>query len=748
VPINAPALDDRGFADLVEELLARIPAHTPDWTNPRLGDPGRTLLELFAWLTDTLLYRVNLIPERQRLTFLRLLGQPMRPAMASTGIVTLSLDDPKATGAAYVRPNAVVKGPVGFETTREITVLPATAEAYYKRPLSPDEAASMRELIDGLREVYELTRPPAPYVTTPVFAGGRPEPGGFDLIERAADKSVWLALLAQKAELVEQVRDTLSASDTGGQQLLSVGVVPGLEVPALFEEIGPRAQVPHIWEMSYLTDAGELDYMTIEEAADSTSGLTKPGVVRLALPARKFIGAPSNDVREFMKAGVDDSPPRIDAPEVAKRLVTWIRLRPTTALSRLDLSWVGVNAAEIDQRQTVTGRVIAASDGTSDQVIQLPGSSVEPETLVLQVEETGRGYQSWIRVDDIALAGRDDPVFELDAEAGTLKFGDGVRGRIPESGRRIRVAQLRAGGGDAGNLGAEVLTGITATLIDGTPAPKLKLFQPLPTLGGTDPETLEEAERRIPQVLRHSNRVVTEADYRQLAGETPAARLGRVELLQKFKPQQRRFNIPGVVSVMVLPYKESPTAPYPRPDRPTLERVHAYLDTRRPLATELYVIGCEYVQLGIGTAVSLQGGFATQQVLTSIRDCLRRLLWALPPGGSERKGWPLGGPVRDRELEVAISQVPGVSGVAGVNLFRKQGDGWSMIPRTDACAPVELRLEPWQLPELLSVVVLVDESAPNDLSRVPNVPQDLDRVPNPFAVGDGIAIPVVPQECR
>jgi hypothetical protein len=75
MPIRPPALDDRRYDDLVAELLARIPAHTPEWTNPRIGDPGRTIIELFAWLGDALLYRVNLIPERQRLAFLRLLGQ-------------------------------------------------------------------------------------------------------------------------------------------------------------------------------------------------------------------------------------------------------------------------------------------------------------------------------------------------------------------------------------------------------------------------------------------------------------------------------------------------------------------------------------------------------------------------------------------------------------------------------------------------------------------------------------------------
>ena len=74
MPLPVPQLDDRRFDDLVAELLARIPAHTPEWTNPRVGDPGRTLIELFAFLGDTLLYRANQVPERQRRVFLNLLG--------------------------------------------------------------------------------------------------------------------------------------------------------------------------------------------------------------------------------------------------------------------------------------------------------------------------------------------------------------------------------------------------------------------------------------------------------------------------------------------------------------------------------------------------------------------------------------------------------------------------------------------------------------------------------------------------
>src|ERR671927_30382 len=104
MPLLPPALADRNFDDLVDELLARIPAHTPEWTNPRPGDPGRTLIELFAWLTDTILYRANLIPERQRLAFLRLLGIQMRPAIAARGLITLGFADKNQTSVVKIRP--------------------------------------------------------------------------------------------------------------------------------------------------------------------------------------------------------------------------------------------------------------------------------------------------------------------------------------------------------------------------------------------------------------------------------------------------------------------------------------------------------------------------------------------------------------------------------------------------------------------------------------------------------------------
>src|SRR5262245_58817486 len=225
--IQPPRLDDRSYDDLVAELVARIPAHTPDWTNPAPGDPGRTIIELFAWLTDTLLYRANLIPERQRLAFLRLLGAPMRPAVPARTIVNVSVDDETVSDAVYLQAGAQVKGPVNFETLSEITVLPITGEAFYKRPLTTDENARLAEVVHGLHEIYQLEGQTAvPYVTTPLFPKGVADPGGFDVVRSSVDGCLWIALLALKKELVDAITSTLGQSRHGGPQLINIGLAP------------------------------------------------------------------------------------------------------------------------------------------------------------------------------------------------------------------------------------------------------------------------------------------------------------------------------------------------------------------------------------------------------------------------------------------------------------------------------------------------------------------------------------------
>nr|WP_145552513.1 putative baseplate assembly protein [Variovorax boronicumulans] len=755
MPLLPPSLDDRRFDDLVEELIARIPAHTPEWTHPRQGDPGRTLIELFAWLGDTLLYRANLVPERQRLVFLKLLGMGLQPALPARGIVGLAFARATELAAHTLQPRALLKAAVPFETLAETTVLPITGEAYIKRALPPAQLAQRSDLLQGLARIHRIGGALKAYQTTPVFAEGRAAPEGVDVFAQSVDRALWIALLApparqaaQQQEVNTAVRQALGGGDAALPPLLSVGVVPAVRPPGPFDEVTAAVPVPVLWEM---TTRGTTDFDTaylalpVQGGTDTSAGLARAGTLRLQLPDERAIWAPSNDVGENPQAGVGDAPPRLDDPVRAARLVAWLRLRPQPGqqVQQLPLAWIGINAVEIDQRSTLAGRVLGASNGAADQQFALPLGSVDAASLQIEVEAPGRGYQPWSRVDDLAAihadpqVARDATAYELDAEAGLLRLGDGLRGKVPEAGMRVRLALGRFGGGRAGNLPPLALTELTGTLLSGQTAPPIRVLQPLPLEGGEDAETLAVAERRIPARLRHRDRAVTEDDYRSLARETPSIDVGRIEVLPRFKPRDRRFHVPGVVSVLALPAAPLAPAPNPRPDRPFIERLHAHLSVRTPLATELYVIGCDYVALGLSVAVLVRDGHARDRVLLDVREALRRLLWPLAPGGLDGNGWPLGRDVRSRELEVEVSRVAGVQELRGLRMFQRQDDAWQLLPTLAADGAQQLALSPWQLPELLSVIAIKGTSAPTDLRALPN----------PFADASAVAVPVVPELC-
>jgi hypothetical protein len=76
MPLQLPNLDDRKYADLVDEARSLIPTYAPEWTNHNPADPGITLIELFAYLAEMLLYRLNRVTDQNVYMFLKLLNGP------------------------------------------------------------------------------------------------------------------------------------------------------------------------------------------------------------------------------------------------------------------------------------------------------------------------------------------------------------------------------------------------------------------------------------------------------------------------------------------------------------------------------------------------------------------------------------------------------------------------------------------------------------------------------------------------
>jgi hypothetical protein len=92
--IPVPQLDDRRFDDLVAEAKAFLRDKSETWTDFSPSDPGIVLVELFAHLTELMIYRLNRVPEKAYFEYLRLIGLSMRPPAAAAVQLEFQSDKP------------------------------------------------------------------------------------------------------------------------------------------------------------------------------------------------------------------------------------------------------------------------------------------------------------------------------------------------------------------------------------------------------------------------------------------------------------------------------------------------------------------------------------------------------------------------------------------------------------------------------------------------------------------------------
>ncbi|MBM4386481.1 MAG: hypothetical protein FJ088_02005, partial [Deltaproteobacteria bacterium] len=126
--IPEPNLDDRKFDDIVEEAIRLIPQYCPDWTNFNKSDPGITLIELFAWMTEMVIYRLNKVPEKNYISFLNLLGVKLKKPQPARTVLTFAISE---KGDQVVIPRGTTSSTkpspegnvISFETENDILVI-------------------------------------------------------------------------------------------------------------------------------------------------------------------------------------------------------------------------------------------------------------------------------------------------------------------------------------------------------------------------------------------------------------------------------------------------------------------------------------------------------------------------------------------------------------------------------------------------------------------------------------------------
>jgi hypothetical protein len=724
MPFELPNLDDRRFDDLVSELRARLASHTPEWKNLVPGDPAVAFIDLFAFLTESICYRANLIPERQRRAFLNLLHLPLRPARPARGLVCVDARAKSALLPPIVPAGSLLTaGKVAFSTLAEVQPTPLALHVLVKKPVLERELADAGISPDDLAALHRTRVSPfRPWLVA--------FPQQTLNLGDALDKALHLALCVPPALAKDVSAAELRSALLG--KTLSIALSPALD--AFADEAQSNVVARRLIVDAAYQSASGVRHVPLTEVADSSQGARRPGVLRVRLPsALEFLQPPEQPDPQY--AGVGDAPPELITPDGEATLVCWLRLACPSD-PQIVFDYVAINGVDVVAQEWVRERRIAVGDGNPEQVVELGHGAIDEGSFGLEVQ-AGRGasgdaagWERWSRVEHLAAATRHSKVYVLDAEAGTIRFGDGIRGVRPPSGQRIR-ASYRHGGGVAGNLGPKSITALASG------DARYAVRHELAARGGTDTESVVDAERRIAGFLRHRERAVTIEDFRALALDNPIRPVARAEvvpgLVPEATPSLARRGVPGALSIFVLPPPEAAVAGAPRASVGLLADVHAYLRERVLIGTELYVLSPAWTPLAVTVCCAVRDSEREQETLRAVERAILEYLWALPPGGPRGEGWPLGYDVDASELLAVAARVPNVLKVGSVALYTLEASRWRRIEPGR-----EQVVGDFALPELLGVMALGDPTAE------PALPASLaPRSDGPQPV----PAPVIPDRC-
>ncbi|MGW5275202.1 putative baseplate assembly protein [Streptomyces sp. NPDC004044] len=339
------------------------------------------------------------------------------------------------------------------------------------------------------------------------------------------------------------------------------------------------------------------------------------------------------------------------------------RLEVLTARARAGAVLDDSIAWEITQ---TWGAEYAAGIDPDEPVLRGPAAAlVQDPRAALPAVTVADGNRWWTAQRDLLDSGARERHFvgELEDDGRiALRFGDGRHGARPQPGARLEL-HYRLGGGTAGNVGAEAINHLVLCRDPdesdtGEPLPVAGVRNPLPAVGGTEPEPVEQVRQLAPLDLKRTRlRAVTAEDYAALASKLPGVQRAAAEIRWTGSVQEAH------VAVDALGEGE------PSPE--LLDSVAYALESYRRIGHDLVVGPARSVPLDIALSVCAAPGHQHGQILAE----LYRLLGNRPLTGG-RLGFfhsdalTFGEPVRLSRLVAVAAAVHGVESVRVTRLRR------------------------------------------------------------------------------
>lgn len=630
-----PQLDNRTFDELVAESRALIPRYAPGWTDHNAHDPGITLLELFAWLTEQISYRLDRVPDPHYRSFLRLLGAKPRPAQVAETVLVVGL---KPGGNPVLLPArlqiANTDGSIVFQTVRKlfvstaklVTVLTGNANNFVDR--SSDNAPQQSK----------------PY--PPLGAHPRRDDAlylGFDRQLADGPATISLYVWAGQAEEDRETWRRLEAEWHTAQTIATTVCFPG-QKPDL-AEWRQHYSARTIWE--YHSGAGK--WAPLTQVVDHTRSLSLSGSVRFKAPNPNL-----------------HKPGGVSLAQHAKRYFIRCRLASGAYDCSPQIQKVAVNAALARHVSDIEmPEKVGTSHGWAGEAYTLQRRPVVPGSTKVRVRMNGTDDGVWREKLTWDRVGPHDRAYVLSPESGTLTFGNGRQGHVPRAGADITVT-YQVGGGSIGNVPPGKLTRAlegahNESLISSWSAvrPMLDIVQPFAATGGKDAESLTEAKARALTLLAKPRCAVTLKDIETLALEVPGVPVARVRAIADYDPALPSVPALGSITVVVMPKCAEVR---PMPSREMLREVQHYLERRRLITTELHVIGPEYAAVAIHARLHAEPGAKADTLIWEAQSALGRFFHPLY-GEPDKSGWPIGRDIHRSEILALLNEIPGVTHV-------------------------------------------------------------------------------------
>jgi hypothetical protein len=645
--LTIPKLDDRNFQDIVDEAKKRIPHYCKEWTDHNLSDPGVTLIELFAWMTDIMLYRLNQVPDLHYIKLMELLGITLKVPVPAKVPVTFWLSQPQPAPVIIPADTEVAstqtetESSIVFTTDHEFRVDVPTLITILSRVASGEEGKkrfrkhNIRSLEAGLEGLDVYSKVPQ------------------------VDDGFYFGF---KNDLSHHILGFEADFDPAG----GAGIDPTLP--------------PYIWEAS--TGDENKRWENCEVEFDSTKGMNQNGRIQIHVPRMGKYNIDKQNIfwirakiKELSRAEIQDGMRPYQTTPIIRRISikTWGGTIPAT------------------HARIITKEFLGQSDGSPGQRFLLKNTPVlarSPEEMI-SVYVDGQSPQSWTEVNDFASSGVEDHHYTLDCVTGEIRFGPAIRqpdgtikmfGAVPPRGANLIFEKYRYGGGQDGNVQPHVINTLKTAI------PYIaRVNNRESAWGGLDPETVESAKMRAPAMLRSRERAVTADDLEFLAKEALPAKIGRVKCLEP-RPTETGRIAPGQVFVLVVP-----RLPYPEgrlnPDQLNLNEediatLTDYLDKRRLLTVRLDVRPPAYYWISVKVQLRSAPGEDKNKVETEVLSRLYKFLNPLV-GGPDGKGWPFGRDLFVSDVYQCLQGIPGVQFIRNVEMYAAQADG---EPRGD---PVE-----------------------------------------------------------